>query len=531
MQWKNRSTQLLMTALLLTVAACADKEEATSADAVLTPELIEIEVPQLGRLAPEVRQQLLEVQGRLDALGTGEDDAVLGAAYGELARHYHAYSLIDPAVAAYTNAQTLQPVDFRWPYYLGHAYRAQGSAEEARAAFTRAVELRPDNASILAAAARALRDGSDLDQAEELANRALELDPSSGGALLVLGDIAADRLDHQLAIERYEALLAAQPEATKIYQPLAMQYRELGDIEKAEALVARRGGGAVALNDPLMQELEAFRTGSRVDLAQGEQAFQRGNYAAAVAAFQRAVDRDPNDLEARLNLGSALLKSEQTAEAIAQYEAVLRQDPANPTANFDLGVTMAQRGDEEGAIDYYRKALEADPLYRGPRFNLANSLRRSGDCEQALSHYRNLIEANPGDGSARLGEAVCLVDEQMYADARQRFKEALQALPKSRSLANAGARLLAACPDDSVRDGEQALGIARQLMQLEQRPEHTETLAMALAETGQFEEAIEHQTKLLEGAESAKREDVVPRLRANLERYQRGEACRDPAIG
>jgi tetratricopeptide (TPR) repeat protein len=280
-----------------------------------------------------------------------------------------------------------------------------------------------------------------------------------------------------------------------------------------------------------MQELEAFRTGSRVDLAQGEQAFQRGNYPAATAAFQRAVDRDPDDLEARLNLGSALLKSERTDEAIAQYEEVLRQDPANPTANFDLGVTMAQQGDEAGAIAYYRKALEADPLYRGPRFNLANSLRRSGDCEQARTHYRSLIEANPGDGSARLGEAVCLVEERQYAAARQRFKEALQALPKSRSLANAGARLLAAAPDDSVRDGEQALGIASQLMQLEQRPEHTETLAMALAETGRFEEAIEHQTKLLEGAESAKRERVIPRLRANLERYQRGEACRDPAIG
>lgn len=530
MRWKKRTAVLATAAAVLAGAGCAgqDEEQQTAAAAV---ELVDVDAPQLGRLAPEVREQLVAAQERLAALGDDADDATRAAAYGDLARQYHAYSLFEPAVAAYTNAQTLQPVDFRWPYYLGHIHRSLGQAEESREAFDRAAELRPDNAPILAAAARSLRDGGELDRAEELASRALELDSSSGGALLVLAEIAADRLEHELAIERYEALLAAQPGATKLYSPLAMEYREIGNIEKAEALVALRGGGAVALDDPLMLELQGFRGGARVDLEEGHEAFQRGDYAAAVTAFRSAVDTDADDLEARLNLGSALLKSGQADEAIAQYEEVLRRTPNNPSAHFDLGVAMAQQGDDARAIDSYRKALEADPLYRGPRFNLANSLRRSGRCEEALEHYRYLIEANPGDGSARLGEAVCLIEEELYADARQRFKEALQALPTSRSLANAAARYLATCPDDSVRDGGQALRLAEQLLQLDQRPEYTETLAMALAENGRFDEAIAHQSKLLEAAEGAKRDDVAPRLRANLDRYRRGEAAREAAIG
>jgi tetratricopeptide (TPR) repeat protein len=533
------SSKSLLSGLLaacLAGAACtreADSPPSTVAaeSASAEPGMVALREPQLDRFEPAVREQIGAAKSALDELtAEGGSASALGRAYGDLARQYHAYELYEPAADAYVNAMTLQPVDFRWPYYLGQVYRQLAQLEPARAAFERALELRPDGVPILVAAARTERDLGHADRADELARRALELDGGSGGAAMLLAELAADREDWQAAVDRYEALLERQPQATRLYQPLATAYRQLGDAEKASGLLARRGEGAVVVSDPLMADLEGFRTGVQVDLDAGEQAFQRGDFTAAAAAFRRAVEDDPESVQAQLNLGSALLRGGDAIAALERYEAAARLDPARAEAHFDIGVAKSRLGDVPGAIAAYRAALAADPEYREPRFNLANALRRGGACAEAREHYLRLIEANPGDASSRLGEAVCLVEEQRYAEARQRLKEALQAIPLGRSLANAGARLLAAAPDAAVRDGEQALRLARQLMQVEPRPEYSETLAMALAEVGQFDEALEIQRQLLSGAESAKLEALIPRLRANLERYERGEACRDPAI-
>jgi len=63
---------------------------------------------------------------------------------------------------------------------------------------------------------------------------------------------------------------------------------------------------------------------------------------------------------------------------------------------------------------------------------------------------------------------------------------------------------------------------------VEKRPtfEAVETLAMALAETGQFEAAAEMQQKLLgQARQTGVAAVILARLAANLERYRRGLPC------
>ena len=51
---------------------------------------------------------------------------------------------------------------------------------------------------------------------------------------------------------------------------------------------------------------------------------------------------------------------------------------------------------------------------------------------------------------------------------------------------------------------------------------------MAMADQGQFEDAVALQRSLIAGAEKAGLSDVARRLTKNLERYQRREPCRTP---
>ena len=72
--------------------------------------------------------------------------------------------------------------------------------------------------------------------------------------------------------------------------------------------------------------------------------------------------------------------------------------------------------------------------------------------------------------------------------------------PDNATLKHVLARLLATCPEDSIRDAQRALVLAGEAMQTRPGFEQAQTLAMALAESGQFAEAAEIQRQLIQSA-------------------------------
>ena len=333
------------------------------------------------------------------------------------------------------------------------------------------------------------------------------------------------------AVTWYERLLQLQPGATRLHQPLALAYRALKRIDDAAASLAAVGTGRVRVSDPLMDQLRSLASGARQAASRGVAAFQQGDFEGAVAAFREAVREDPSDAGTRLNLGSALVRLGQLEQALEEYRRVLEQDPDNALTHFNVGTTMARLGDAEGAVRHYREAIRVDPEYLNARFNLANALRRRGDSENAEQHYRRVIELDPGNPGAWLGEAQCMIDSGRFEQALRRLEEGVQVLPTNLPIAQVMVRVLAASPDGNVRNGKRAVEMARELVATRRGPVTLETLAMALAETGRFEEAESSQREAMAFAESAGLAGFLERLRMNLERYRNGEPCRDPAVG
>ena len=77
--------------------------------------------------------------------------------------------------------------------------------------------------------------------------------------------------------------------------------------------------------------------------------------------------------------------------------------------------------------------------------------------------------------------------------------------PDQPEFPHALARLLAAAPDDQVRDGAQAWDLVRSLAARQQNTAVAETMAMALAELGLFARAIEWQRVAMSIATRAER--------------------------
>ncbi len=118
-----------------------------------------------------------------------------------------------------------------------------------------------------------------------------------------------------------------------------------------------------------------------------------------------------------------------------------------------------------------------------------------------------------------------------YVDyaAAEAFMEARVAR-EVRELVAGGVALAAVIPlfAASVRDGARALRIVRELSRDNRNLELAETLAMALAETGRFEEAVKVQGNALQMARGAGREELQTRLARILQDYQNGRPCRKP---
>src|SRR5438552_1857633 len=78
--------------------------------------LLPLHWPDLTKLEPEVREQLVSLQAGLVATvkKTEATEATLSEAYGTMGEIYQAYSLNSPARECYLNANRLAPKDFRW---------------------------------------------------------------------------------------------------------------------------------------------------------------------------------------------------------------------------------------------------------------------------------------------------------------------------------------------------------------------------------------------------------------------------------
>ena len=154
--------------------------------------------------------------------------------------------------------------------------------------------------------------------------------------------------------------------------------------------------------------------------------------------------------------------------------------------------------------------------------------RRHARPDAALAQFRETLELNPRHAAARLGYAMSLVQARRYREARDWLDEATRLFPDRSEFKMGLARLLAASPDDRVRDGQRAISITQELYKGERTTALGETIAMALAETGDYAQAIAIQRDVMTAAQRAGLAAQLPHMSANMLLYERHQPCRTP---
>jgi tetratricopeptide (TPR) repeat protein len=512
----------ILTGILLLPLSTLAEETLEGSSWIVLPEA------ELRGLEEAVASQL--ISARQITLSVIADDSAtpeeLAATVGELGRHYHAYNLSAPAEGCYRIAGRLAPEDFRWPYYLGYLLQTDGRLDEAKQAYTRALGIHRAAPPALLRLGQIHLELGEEEAAGEVFREALNLDPSSAAVEAALGELYQSQGRHREAVELLRSALEKEPRANRLYYPLALAHRALGEMDEARRLLDLQGSVGIRPADPLIDGLERLTTGERIHLLRGQTAFRAGRFDEAAEEFRLAVAAQPESIAARIDLGSALGELGDVEGAIEQLERAVELAPGNETALFNIGVLLAGRGDLEQAGDYLKQAAELDPEDAGIRFQLAEALRQQDHFEEALGHYRWAIELDPHGEEARLGEAQALTRLGRYAEVRERLEEGLAVLPTSGLLSHALSRLLALGPDLELREGARALDLALKVYTARPSPAHAEVVAAALAELDRCKEAADWQRRLVVGQREAGLEDGGMNAPRVLSHYEKGPPCR-----
>jgi tetratricopeptide (TPR) repeat protein len=531
------TARLAIGVLLVFVAACgSSKPSAPAAPPAASRDVI---LPDLARMDPPVQAQVKQRYATLmEKKKAGASGDGLGTAYGEYAMLLQAAEYYEAAEPAYLNAQDLMPADARWPYYLGHLYKSIGQTEKSIQSFERALQRNPSEIATLIWLGRLYLEQGKPDVAEPLFERAAQLPPRNVAVMAGLGQAALARRDYQRAVTVLEEALAFDPSAASIHSPLANAYRGLGDSAKAEEHLKLWRNTDLVVPDRLRADLDmSIESGLSYEL-RGVRALEARDFKAAEEFFRKGVQLAPATTalgrSLRHKLGTALVLQGDVDGAMARFEEVAKLAPADgldessAKANYSLGVVLASSGQMNQAIQRLTAAVKYNPNYAEALMALGDTLRGSGRIEASLKPYADVVRINPRSAEARFAYAVALARLRRYRDAKAWLEESARVLPDRPELSHALARILAAAPDDTVRDGARAMALIQELMKGNQTTVVGETMAMALAELGQFSDAVDVQKGVIAASQQAGAVQDARRMTANLRLYERRQACRMP---
>jgi tetratricopeptide (TPR) repeat protein len=220
------------------------------------------------------------------------------------------------------------------------------------------------------------------DKAIKLLDQEIKQAPDSKTARLLLGQVASQSGNLDLAAQQYEWLRDKDPKSVQAYASLGDIYQLKGDL--ASALASYRQASQVAPNDPKVIAMVAYLQSVS------------GQSQEAITSLKRQLALDPENAIALNNLAMALAESGADLDnALAMAEKARRKLPDNPGVADTIGWVYTKKGLNESAVQTFRGLVKKHPDEPAYRYHLAVALAQEGKLEEAKSELTIGLAAKP----------------------------------------------------------------------------------------------------------------------------------------
>ncbi len=214
--------------------------------------------------------------------------------------------------------------------------------------------------------------------------------------------------------------------------------------EKAKAEHVSRG--EALLKEQKFQEASLeFRNAVQIDdklaaahwgLARAYEGLQR--FQEAFDELNRTVELDANNLEARWTLGNYhISNAAHSAESLAQAERlakdILQKDPNNIEGHILMGSVLFAQNQRDKAFAELNRAIELDPSRIKSYLSLARFYIVTNELPKAEETYKRAISLNTGSAMAHTEYGKFLVQADRKAEAEAELTKAVEVEPTDRN--------------------------------------------------------------------------------------------------
>jgi tetratricopeptide (TPR) repeat protein len=152
----------------------------------------------------------------------------------------------------------------------------------------------------------------------------------------------------------------------------------------------------------------------------------RGAYREAEAAYLQAIALDPDAPEPLANYAALLLNSGRNGEAKAMIDKALAVDPGFDVALFQRGRLRLQSGESDGGLEDMLKATAANPTYGKGLLTLGAAYAARGEMDPASQSFEIADQLDPLAPAAVQYRALLSLDQYLMDDAIRFARESVR---------------------------------------------------------------------------------------------------------
>jgi Tfp pilus assembly protein PilF len=172
-------------------------------------------------------------------------------------------------------------------------------------------------------------------------------------------------------------------------------------------------------------------------LSAGKMLEAEGNIQGAILQYRKAVEANPNDLEAFTRLGISYNRVHRYEEAAKAFLRAIELAPDKAYVYNNLGFCYVLQGRLADAENMFRLALDLQPDYQRARMNYGAVLAEMGRTDQAVAEFSRVVTLD----LAYYNLGLILASGGQYVSAEIAFRRCLEHNPGSRDAAAQLARM------------------------------------------------------------------------------------------
>ena len=312
----------------------------------------------------------------------------------------------------------LSPRDAKTLHWLARSYKETGQHEQARETFEHLLQINPNDFEAQKGAKDSTADsamaGGGWEESSTSFRDKLKDKDESVALEQQSRMVRAEDMLENLIKEKLEAL-AKEPESSVIQRELGKLYVQRDNYDEAlrylEGLYAKEGGQDPSLEkeigDTKIKRLEFKITGRKKELAQKPSDPALTDEIAALETeldqlrlteAERLVERYPNDLMYRYELGTLYVKTGNIEGAVEQLQKSRGQPQRRVASLNQLGQCYQQMGLPDMAVDTFNEALTDLPVMDGLKkellYNLGSAYEAMGDPEKAVAAFKEIFKVD-----------------------------------------------------------------------------------------------------------------------------------------